>query len=122
MDEMVEMVLLLLLLLLIILSLHVITIVIAIIIVSNDDYRYSLLLSMMSTINDDVDDIDGYDQDDAHDDDHDYDSRQSHSQFPSRLIHNAHSWFWNSLFNLRKTDQMRLVILDAIVGGEAVFF
>ena len=77
---------------------------------------------MVTTINDDIDDIDDYDQDDAHDDDHDYDSRQSHSQFPSRLIHNAHSWFWNSLFNLRKTDQMRLVILDAIVGGEAVFF
>ena len=61
---------------------------------------------MVTTINDDIDDIDDYDQDDAHDDDHDYDSRQSHSQFPSRLIHNAHSWFWNSLFNLRKTDKI----------------
>ena len=46
----------------------------------------------MSTLNgdiDDIDDVDDYDQDDPHDDDHDYDPRQSHSQCPSRLMNNA---------------------------------
>ena len=54
---------------------------------------------MMTTINDDIDATNDYDQDDAHDD-HDSGSGQSHSQFPSRLIQSAHSLSWLSLFSI----------------------